>query len=339
MVRKIKSAIVGCGSVAQVHAKSIEKSEDAYIVAVADCVVEKADKMAAEYRAKAYSNLEEMLEKEEIDVLHICTPHYLHTPMAISALKKGIHVFMEKPPVINFTQWEQLKKEVKDAEGKVKLGVCFQNRYNNSVCYVKEHLEKGDYGKILGARAFVTWCREEKYYTESGWRGALCTEGGGVLINQSIHTLDLLQYFIGEKPLVMDAVTDTQHLKGIIEVEDTIAAHIIYPEVRACFYASNGHVCDSDPLIELECEKARVRIEDMNVIIWKKNGEEKRMCFEDHARLGKGYWGAGHLHAIHDFYHCIQSKDKYALELDEIEDTIWLMLEAYRTADSKKNKK
>lgn len=333
----MKSAIVGCGSIAKVHAGCISRLEPAELSAVADCVPEQADKMASEYGVKPYYDLETMLDQEEIDVLHICTPHYLHVPMASAALKRGIHVFMEKPPVIDNGQWEQLKQSVEEAAGGARLGICFQNRFNNSVCYVKEQLEKGTYGRILCARGLVNWHRDEAYYRNSSWRGRWETEGGGALINQSVHTLDLLQYFIGEKPLSMDAVMDNQHLKGIIEVEDTMAATIVYPDAAASFYVTTGYGADLPPLVELECEKARVRIEEETVTVRMKDGGRLEQDFNDGGRLGKSYWGAGHMKCIRTFYECMESGTPFPMELNAMEHTVWLMLKAYETAKSKYN--
>lgn len=110
----MKSAIIGCGSIAAVHAKSIMKMEGCKLAAVADVIPERAESMAREYGAVPYTDWKQMLEKEEIDVLHICTPHYLHTPMAAEALRRGIHTFMEKPPVISQEQWETLQRAEKE---------------------------------------------------------------------------------------------------------------------------------------------------------------------------------------------------------------------------------
>ena len=180
-MNKRKSAIVGCGGIAQVHAKALRDGDYAELAACADIRPERAETMAQQYGGKAYSSLEEMLDGEAIDVLHICTPHSLHTPMAKEAVRRGIQVFTEKPPVISREQWAEFSAL---GEGKVRVGICFQNRYNRSVRYLEELLASGKPGKVLGARAFVTWRRDAPYYTESGWRGSLQTEGGGVLINQ-----------------------------------------------------------------------------------------------------------------------------------------------------------
>ena len=105
------------------------------------------------------------------------------------AQERGINVFMEKPPAITFAKLDQLKQAV--YASKAKLGLCYQNRYNQSYHAAKEFIASGAAGKVLGARVLVTWNRPAPYYTQSEWRGKLATEGGGVLINQAVHTLDL----------------------------------------------------------------------------------------------------------------------------------------------------
>lgn len=321
----LKSAIVGCGGIAQVHAKVLSLLECTELTACADIIPERAQKMAQEYNCRSYSSLEEMLEKESIDVLHICTPHYLHTPMAEAAAEHGIKVFTEKPPVISSEQWEEFHS-LKD---KVPVGICFQNRYNESVKYIKGLIESGETGKILGARAFVTWCRGEKYYTESGWRGSLKTEGGGVLINQSIHTLDLLTYFLG-KPKNIEASYTNHHLKGVIEVEDTLEAYLDFGGCKALFYATTAYSTDSPVMLELHCENMTVRMEEHNVSIRYKDGRKCEMDFPmPETALGKSYWGNGHFACIGDYYTHILKGEKPPIGIDEVETTAKAMLDIY----------
>lgn len=215
----MKSVIVGCGGIAAVHAASLSQLGESELAGFADIKKERAENFVAKYGGRAYSCLEEMLDQEKPDVMHICTPHYLHVPMAVYGLTHGVHVFMEKPPVISGEQLAQLEEAVAGSDRR--LGLCFQNRYNPSVQEVKKLLASGEAGRIRGARGLVTWSRGREYYTESGWRGSLATEGGGALINQSVHTLDLLAYFLGT-PLAVEAGIQNHHLKGIIEVEDTM---------------------------------------------------------------------------------------------------------------------
>lgn len=343
----MKSAIIGCGGIAAVHAKSISRLSGCRLTAVADIILEKAETLAGEYGAEPYRDWETMLDKEDIDVLHICTPHYLHTPMAAAALKKGIHIFMEKPPVISWEQWELLRQAEKEAVSGAKMGVCFQNRFNPSVMLVKERLDQGEFGAVKGARGIVTWRRTKPYYTESGWRGNVEKEGGGALINQSIHTMDLIQYLIGKKPQTMEAATANHHLKGVIEVEDTMEAYWSYGEIKACFYATTGYVADVPPIVELECEKARVRIEDLMVTITATGNKTETIDCSGEERFGKSYWGAGHMACIRSFYESVGLRPlggseelfSQSVGLAQIEDTVWLMLKAYDSAAGNKEER
>lgn len=325
----MKAVIVGCGNIGAVHAESIRRLEGASLCAAADIRPERAASYAEKYGCRAYASLEEMLEKERPDVLHICTPHYLHVPMTAYALQRGIHVFCEKPPVISEEQLDALTRAA--AEGPGRAGFCFQNRYNPGVLFIRELLASGRLGKIKGARGIVTWNRGEAYYTQSGWRGRLETEGGGALINQSIHTMDLLGVFLG-KPVSVEAQTANHHLPGVIEVEDMMEAYIRYADAAACFYATTAYTEDAPPLIELSCEKGIVRMEDPEVtIIWPDGRREHPETVRKQA-LGKSYWGSGHLDCIADFYRCLRTGERFAQELDGVRDTVRLMLAAYRSA-------
>lgn len=326
----MRAAIVGCGNIAKVHASCIQHLKGHELVAFADCKVERAEEFSNQFGGRVFPSLEEMLVHENIDVLHICTPHYLHTPMAIYGLSHGVHIFMEKPPVISYEQYELLK----EVSSEKYIGFCFQNRYNGSVIQVKEMLNSGIPGKILGARGLVTWNRTESYYTTSDWRGSLAMEGGGVLINQSIHTLDLMNYLINKSPISIDAMITNHHLKGKNEVEDTMSAYIKYPNAIACFYATSSYIEDAPPLIELQCENMKIRIEDQEVTYNYKCGKTTRILVESQKAFGKSYWGGGHSHCMQDFYDCIREKRRFSLDLEGIKDTIHLMLGAYESAKS-----
>ena len=327
-MNKRKSAIVGCGGIAQVHAKALRDGDYAELAACADIRPERAETMAQQYGGKAYSSLEEMLDGEAIDVLHICTPHSLHTPMAKEAVRRGIQVFTEKPPVISREQWAEFSEL---GEGKVRVGICFQNRYNRSVRYLEELLASGKPGKVLGARAFVTWRRDAPYYTESGWRGSLQTEGGGVLINQSIHTLDLLVRFLG-RPRAAEATLANHHLKGVIEVEDTLEAWVDFGGACAVFFATTAHCSDSPVLLELTCENAVFRMEETEVCCVWKDGRKEQISFSAPAAQGKAYWGSSHETCIRDFYRAWEENRPYQNDIESVRNTVDLMLGIYESA-------
>ena len=325
----MKSVLAGCGKAAAVHAAVVSRMEGCQWAGFADIKKERAEQFAAQYGGRAYSSLEELLEQEQAEVLHICTPHYLHAAMAVYALNRGVNVFMEKPPVISKEQLEMLCSVKSDK----KLGFCFQNRYNPGIQFAKQLLESGEAGKALGARAFVTWCRTPEYYLESGWRGRMDTEGGGALINQSIHTMDLLVYLLG-RPIEVDASMRNHHLKGVIDVEDTVEAYIRFQDSAACFYATTAFCLNSPPFIEIICEKMSIRIEEMDVTICREDGTVKRPVFPRQEALGKSYWGTGHKDCITDFYQALAEERRFCLELPQVLSTINLVLATYQSAGS-----
>ena len=326
---ELRSAIVGCGGIAQVHARALSEMPEAELIAFADVIPERAETMAGKYGGRAYSSLDELLDHEKIDVLHICTPHYLHTPMARQAAELDINVFTEKPPVIDRQQWTEFKQ----LGDKVRVGICFQNRYNGSTRALKDLLSTGEPGKVLGSRGFVTWRRDAPYYTESGWRGALSTEGGGALINQAIHTLDLMAYFLGPGQ-VLGASLSNRHLKGIIEVEDTLEAALDFGDARGLFYAATAYSLDAPIIFELACENATLRLEGERFTrIWRDGRmEQEDYTAPDPTVPGKSYWGSSHRRCIEDFYRCVMSGERFPNDIPGGSDTIELMLSVYEAA-------
>ena len=320
-----RAAIAGCGSVAQVHAQSLHALPGVQLIACADIRRERADAMAAQYGAAAYDSVEAMLDAEKPDVLHICTPHPLHTPIAQMASQRGIAVFTEKPPVVTAEQWAQFEA----LKGKAPVGVCFQNRYNACVCRMKELLASPEAGRVLGARAFVTWKREAPYYTDSGWRGTWKTEGGGCLINQSIHTFDLLTWLLGEAHDVRGSMRN-HSLAGVIEVEDTVEACLSFGDgVRALFYATNAY-CDNAPvMVDVVCEHVTMHMEQNSLVLRWADGRVEAPAFDEPETLGKGYWGNGHYRCIADFYDALRHGRPYQNDIDSVRSTMALMLKLY----------
>ena len=189
----MKAGIIGLGAIAPMHIEALkERAEE--IVAVCDVEREKCAAVNRKYslNARGYEDYKEMLEKEDLDVVHVCTPHYLHAEMTIAALEKNVNVICEKPLAINQTQLDNIEKAVKAS--KARLGVCFQTRYNRAVTELKKLIKPED---VIAAYANLVWKRDKEYYNSAAWRGTKDEEGGGVLINQAIHSLDLLLWVCG----------------------------------------------------------------------------------------------------------------------------------------------
>ena len=327
----MKAGIVGCGAISAMHAAALANMEGTDIAGAADIKPERAQAFCDKYGGNPYSSLEELLKNEKPDVLHICTPHYLHVPMAELAAGAGCAVFTEKPPVISRAQWQRLC----DVGKQIPLGICFQNRYNDSVLYIKELLAKGNPGKFLGARALLTWSRDAGYYIESGWRGSLETEGGGVLINQAIHTMDLLVYLLG-RPSAVQARKQNFHLSGIIEVEDSLEAYIEYGSSPVLFCATNAYCSNSPVMVELTFEALTLRMEETELSIAWSDGRQEAKSFLPEEAVGKSYWGSSHSRCINDFYNSLKQNLPPPIGILQTTDTVDLFLSAYESADTEK---
>lgn len=332
MSRIKKTAIIGCGLISQNHLKAMQQVSTAEVYAVCDIDQEKADRVAESYGIKhVYYDYQEMLTNEEIDVVHICTPHYLHCQMAVDSFRAGKHVLCEKPVALTYSN-AQLMIEERDKAGK-QLAVCFQNRYNEASVYLKKMTESGKFGKLLGARGQVTWNRKPEYYTASNWRGRWDTEGGGVLINQAIHTFDLLQWLTCEMKTV-EADISTKRLKEAIEVEDTVDVYMTGPAgERILFYASNCYVKNAPIELELIYENGSLKLIG-NQVLTEINGTTQSHDYSSGAVHGKDYWGSGHGFLIEDFYDCIETGRRFPVSGEEAMVSVKLLEAVYASGKS-----
>ena len=323
-----KAAIIGCGGISQVHGWALNNIENAELSAVCDIDYDKAKFLLEKYtegRAKITTDWYELCDSD-IDVVHICTPHYLHAPMALELLRHDKAVFMEKPCAVSEKEFEELKTEGSKHPGK--LGFCFQNRYNETTKIIDRLLAEESVGKLKGGRAFVTWKRDEDYYRGSEWKGKKETEGGGVLINQAIHTLDLLVKYLG-KPQNVRATVSNHHLENTIDVEDTVEAYIEFEdERRAVFYATNAYTYDAGIFLELQGETGTISLNGNEVVLRNSEGVQIFSPKEDKV-IGKGYWGSGHAACIRDFYECLEGGKAFPIGIKEIENTFYTMMKIY----------
>jgi predicted dehydrogenase len=286
--------------------------ENVKIAAVCDPKEDRARAAAEKTGAQIVRDFDETIARADIDAVHILTPHFLHAPMAIAALRAGKHVLTEKPMA---TTLQDARAMIAAARGsEARLGVIFQNRYNPATVELKRFVASGAGGALLGARATVAWKREAPYYLESGWRGTMATEGGGSLINQSIHTLDLLSYIAGRPIARVRGHVSTDLLSGTVEVETSCHAVAEYEGGgRIVIFTTNDYALDAPVTIEFACEKKR----------WQIVGDELYDATDGMTLLldgkpptvsGKAYWGAGHAAEIRDFYDCLETGRPFMLE-------------------------
>jgi len=216
----LKFGILGCGVIGPHHARAITGLESAELVAVADVVPELAEKLAGEYECSPYASLEKMLSGVDLDAVCICTPSGMHAEDAITALRAGKDVVIEKPVDVTLKAADRLL-EVQRATGR-KVAVVSQHRFDAATRAIHEAVMNGEFGRLTSGSAEVRWWRAQSYYDSGGWRGTWDLDGGGVLINQAIHSIDLLQWLIG--PVVEVTAYTGLLAHERIEVEDTAVA-------------------------------------------------------------------------------------------------------------------
>ncbi len=310
-MQRIKVAVIGCGMISDMHLEAITALDIAELVAVCDICEDKAVACAEKYGGKVYTDYLELFSKEELNAIHICLPHYLHTIVAKEAFKRGIHVLSEKPMSISY---EDALEAVELAEQcHVQYGVIFQCRYNTPSVYMKKRIQDGRLGKVLCARVVLTWSRPDAYYSGSDWKGTWDKEGGGVIINQTIHSLDLANWFIDSEPI---SVTATLHNRThrAVEVEDTAEGIIRYQNgASMMFYATNNYPCDEPIEIRLVCENGKAVFSYEYAEIAYKDGTEERIKNQPQKIVtysnGKEYWGLQHAVQFHQFYKAVLGEE------------------------------
>ncbi|WLR52987.1 Gfo/Idh/MocA family oxidoreductase [Bacillus tianshenii] len=191
----INFAIVGCGHIAKKHAKAISDAEGANFYAVCDMVPEAMKPYEEEYGVKAYTELTDLCQDPEVDVVNICTPSGLHAPLALEAARNKKHVVIEKPITLTLEDADAIIEACR--ENNVKLSVVHPNRFRPVMMKLKNALDKGYFGKLSHINATVRWNRNQEYYDQAEWRGTKSMDGG-VLMNQAIHNLDLMLWLAGD---------------------------------------------------------------------------------------------------------------------------------------------
>ena len=221
-MERLRTALVGCGKVGQIHAEALAELPESEFVAVCDASADRAEAFASRYGARGFDDLEMMLEQGRVDVLLVATPHPLHAEAAIKAARHGTHVLIEKPMAASLADCDTMLAAA-EAAG-ITLGVISQRRFFEPVLRMKAAIDAGKIGKpALGVFSMFSW-RDRAYYQSDPWRGKWATEGGGVLVNQSPHQLDLLQWFMGEVEEISGNWANLNHPE--IEVDDTAVATV-----------------------------------------------------------------------------------------------------------------
>lgn len=226
-MEKLRFGIIGVGNIAPVHAAAIRGTPKAELVAVATRDPERGKAFVNQYGGRWYGDYQELLACPGVDAVSLCTPHDLHLPMTLAAATAGKHVLCEKPMARTIAECDTMIRACETSG--VALGVIFQARFEPLAAQLKDALARERLGKLLWVSSNTIWYRSDEYYQSGPWRGTWAHEGGGVVINQAIHAIDMLQWLSGMPKRVTAKMRTLNHS---IEVEDGALAMLEYSDGR-----------------------------------------------------------------------------------------------------------
>lgn len=323
---RVRAAVIGCGDVSSVHFDALADMADVELVAVSDTDASAAQAAAARHGAPAYSDHRALIEAARPDVVHICTPHSQHASVAVDALERGVNVILEKPLAHDLAAGRAIIEAAQRSDAR--LGVCFQNRYNPTSVRLHDALASGEFGDVIGARAQVMWTRTADYYKAKPWRGTWSGSGGGLMMNQAVHTVDLVQWLVGDVADVSGSAS-TLLFADTIEVEDTASAVLRHANgVRTNFYATLTHFTNAPVLIEVTCTDAVLRLEgDLRAL--RADGTVEVLAQADVVRTARNYWGASHSRLIADFYSGLGASGPFWIDAAEAYKSLAIVQSIY----------
>ena len=265
MSKKIGYAVVGLG-IGRAHCDAAYNSKNAELVAVCDLLDDKLESAKKAYNGVlTYKSFNEMLKNPNIDIVSICVPSGLHAELAVQALEAGKNILVEKP--VDITVEKAMKIEEARVKTGLKAGVIHQNRFNAVMKPVKEAVDSGKIGKLILGSFAVKWYRDQNYYDNGGWRGTWAMDGGGSLMNQAVHTVDLMQWLMGDVLSVTSVMGIFNHK---IETEDLTVSIVKFASGAVATFTSSTccypGVCTD---IQVYGEKGSIEVDGDALKLWK----------------------------------------------------------------------
>lgn len=306
----LKFGILGCGNISKTHVHGITHSEGASLVAVCDTVDEKAKALGAEIGVPAFSDFDAFLK--EVDAITVCIPSGLHHEYAIRAARAGKHVLTEKPLDITLASGTAMVEACEQAG--VKLACISQHRFTKDMRRLYDAVQNGELGTLVQGDSFTKWYRSQGYYDSAGWRGTWALDGGGALMNQGVHYVDMIQWIMGGVKSVQARTRTVMHN---IEVEDQAIAMVEY--TSGAWGVIQGSTCTYPGMserIEVHGTKGTVVVEADRAKIWVTKEVSEHEPFGPSVTLGKAHeleadettanWNQAHLMQIQDFTNAVR---------------------------------
>lgn len=335
MGRHYKVGVIGCGRISAVYLDAFRRMGDTLSVRFAvDKVKSRADAFAEHFQGCGSADTLEALLEQPLDAVHVLTPHFLHREHAVACLRAGFHVLTEKP----------IATTLEDADAMIgaavnsgrQLGVIFQNRYIEGIQEAKRLIDSGELGQLTGAWSTLNWHRPPSYY-QCDWKGTWEKEGGGVVIDQAIHSIDLVRHLMGCEVQSICGHIDRRVLTNI-EVEDVADAAIRYENGAVhSFFACNYYTENSPIRVELCGTKGKVLLTGTTVQIHQDGCSPYDVEPTIGRRTqGESYWGGYHLAQLRDFYSSLEAGRPVPINPEDAKRTLEVVLGIYRS--SKENK-
>ncbi|HPO15751.1 MAG TPA: Gfo/Idh/MocA family oxidoreductase [Candidatus Hydrogenedentes bacterium] len=338
---KVGMAIVGCGNIGPVHAAAISQVRGAKLVAVSDIDEARAASLAGKYGAEVYTDYRAMLRRADIQAVSICVPSGLRVDIAEACAAAGKHILSEKPLEINTERIDRIIRAADKA--KVLLGCIFQSRFAEGTQQLLKAVQQGRFGKLVLGDAYIKWYRTQEYYAAGKWRGTKKWDGGGALMNQGIHYIDLLLYFMGPVKRV------TAQMKCIghpgLEVEDLATVLLEFKNgamgvIEGTTSAWPGH----SARVEIYGMEGSAALQDGEIVLWK-FAKRKAIDAKIEQIMGResslgsgagdpmsGLKTEGHRLQIDDFVRAIQQGRKPRVDGREGRHAVALIESIYRSA-------
>ncbi|MGB8491759.1 MAG: Gfo/Idh/MocA family oxidoreductase [Bacteroidales bacterium] len=336
--------IIGAGAIAEVHARAIDTIMDAELVGVYDSQPEQALSFSSKFNCGVYPTAGELCNDSRIDIVSVCTPSGLHLEPALEVIKAGKHCIIEKPLEVTLERCDRIIEAA--ALRNVKVSGIFPMRFSRVFIELKNAIDEGRFGKLVMGDAYVKWYRDDAYYEDVRWRADRGLSGGGAVMNQAIHSIDLLRWFMGK----VDSVSAFTGLIGHrnLEVEDSAAAALRFSNgavgvIEASTAISPGFYRK----IEILGTEGSVIVEEDKILVWKFNKEKP-----DDQRIRAKYSGKhtsgggvsdpraisdiGHLCQLLDIIRSIENGHPSAVDAPEARKAVELVLAIYESARQKK---
>ncbi len=332
--------IVGCGMIASFAARAISEIPGAGLVATLSRSESNARRTADPYDAAPYTDLEAFLGADGLDVVYVSSPSGSHADYAVPSARAGKHVIVEKPIEITLPRARAIVDACEEAG--VKLGVIFQSRFADASGVLKKAVDQGRFGRLTLGDAYVKWYRNQAYYDEGGWKGTRRMDGGGALINQAIHAVDLLQWFMGPVEEVTALCSTLAHER--IDVEDTAVAALRFANgslgvIVGATSAYPGFL----KRIEISGSRGSAILEEDNITFWHFDppAAEDRAILKRHGKAASTQGGAsdpagishvGHRRQFEDFLDAIASDRSPLVDGREGMKSLEIILAIYRSS-------